>query len=157
MHGDFDPAFITDQLRIEPARTHRRGELLLGIGRPFRTDYWVWKSEKRVNADSDDIAVEVLDRLEPTVSIFLSLKEQHSIQASLEIVPTMHVVLDHDDDGDLGVLATTPAHVFSAKTLARIGAYGLDLDIDEYVFLADSESHARLKAWKETRATAKDQ
>lgn len=45
-----------------------------------------------MNACSDDVALEVLDRLEPTGSMFMSLKEQHSIQASLEIVPTMHVV-----------------------------------------------------------------
>ncbi|MEZ5201097.1 MAG: hypothetical protein R2742_07125 [Micropruina glycogenica] len=75
-----------------------------------------------------------------TASTFRSLKDRHSIQASLEIVPIMHVVLD-DTDGELGVLATTPsAHWLPSETLARIAEYGLDLDIDEYVHEAEPDT-----------------
>lgn len=103
------------------------------------SDHWVWETESRINAVSDDVAREVLERLTITASTFRSLKDRHSIQASLEIVPIMHVVLD-DTDGELGVLATTPAHWFSSETLARIAEYGLDLDIDEYVHEAEPDS-----------------
>ncbi len=54
MHGDFDPAFITtivDQPRLEPARGRIAEELLRWSGRPFRTDYWAWKSRNELTAD----------------------------------------------------------------------------------------------------------
>ncbi|MFT4294244.1 MAG: DUF4279 domain-containing protein [Micropruina sp.] len=135
LHGDFDPDAITRELGIEPTRAHRRGDLLFG-GRTAPSGLWVWETESRINADSDDLAREVLDRIELTAETFRALKERHSISASLEIVPTMHVLLD-DEDGEPGILATTPAHWFSVETLTRVAAYGLELDIDEYVHLAD--------------------
>lgn len=119
------PQEITQQLNIDPTEVCIKGEVSTNNTRPSRFTSWRISTEYEFSYD-------INDQLSKIISQLIDKKEQLK-QISLQSELLCFEVVIRIENNEV------PATYFAADTLKFMADIGSNIDIDQYVFSAESE------------------
>jgi hypothetical protein len=117
--SDLQPEAVTTQLGLQPTRTWKAGEKRGSTRVVERDSGWILRTPARPALEFDDLVSEVLNEIEPRASELLELAKQPGMTVRLDCVGY--------------VTATVPSIYFENGLLRRMGALGVDLDVDLFL------------------------
>jgi len=134
---DFDPDQVSLLLGVDATETKRRGEVLSG-GFTCRWSSWVWGTQMLLNADSEDLVRQVLDKMEAARGELAQAREPWRLGAQINLVVYIYGVIEVEDDAVPWADVSTPALHFTSETVRRLAAVGASIDIDSYIIVTPS-------------------
>ena len=118
---DLDPAEVTAFVGLEPTKSHRKGDPTPSTHRNprlrYRTGMWMLDSPLPSGADVEDHLERLLDQIEPRSAAFHRLQDQ-----GFDVMLSLGLFLDRLNRGA----------ELAARTVRRIGAFGVRLSLDIY-------------------------
>ncbi len=135
---DLDPDEITALLRCAPTKSQRKGDIEVGrsTGKKYtkKSGLWSLAAIATGQEDLDRKIVDLLDRVTDDIQVWRAINSRFSADV------VCGLFMDRSNEG-LGI---------SASTMARLGEYGIELQLDIYgpEFDEDLEGHfeaAKLK------------
>lgn len=119
-NGDFDPAYITEKLGIEPYKTMKKGTPRKSNGFYGFSD-WIACYQDTPILDVEEQCMKIIRILNSKIPQLLEIRNEFDVSFSIVIVP--HIYNEE-----------TPAFVFNKEIIEFCYITGTEIGIDMYVY-----------------------